>query len=100
MDRTSSAKTARFFDTSKCVRYWRSMSSKTKHKPKIGVFKFASCDGCQLSLLDAEDELLGVVAAVDIAYFPEATRTMLKGPYDIGFVEGSVTTHQDAQRIQ
>jgi len=76
------------------------MSSKAKHKPKIGVFKFASCDGCQLSLLDAEDEFLGVVAAVDIAYFPEATRTMLKGPYDIGFVEGSVTTHQDAQRIQ
>ena len=76
------------------------MSSKAKHKPKIGVFKFASCDGCQLSLLDAEDELLGVVAAVDIAYFPEATRTTVKGPYDIGFVEGSVTTHQDAQRIQ
>jgi coenzyme F420-reducing hydrogenase gamma subunit len=76
------------------------MSSKAKHKPKIGVFKFASCDGCQLSLLDAEDELMEIVAAVEIAYFPEASRTMLKGPYDIGFVEGSVTTHQDAQRIQ
>ena len=48
------------------------MSSKAKHKPKIGVFKFASCDGCQLSLLDAEDELMGIVAAVEIAYFPEA----------------------------
>jgi len=88
-------------------RYWRSMSSeskgkasKPKAKPKIGVFKFASCDGCQLSLLDAEDELLGVVGAVDIAYFPEATRTMLKGPYDIGLVEGSITTHHDAERIQ
>jgi len=76
------------------------MSSKARHKPKIGVFKFASCDGCQLSLLDAEDELLGVVGAVDIAYFPEASRTVVKGPYDIAFVEGSVTTHQDAQRIQ
>jgi coenzyme F420-reducing hydrogenase gamma subunit len=76
------------------------MSSKAKHKPKIAIFKFASCDGCQLSLLDAEDELLDVVGAVDIVYFPEATRTMLNGPYDIGFVEGSVTTHQDAQRIQ
>lgn len=76
------------------------MSSKSRRKPKIGVFKFASCDGCQLSLLDAEDELLGVVAAVDIAYFPEATRTMLRGPYDIALVEGSITTHQDAQRIQ
>ena len=69
-------------------------------KPKIAVFKFASCDGCQLSLLDAEDELLAVAGAVDIAYFPEASRAMLKGPYDIGLVEGSITTHHDAERIQ
>ena len=75
------------------------MSSK-KSKPKIAVFKFASCDGCQLSLLDAEDELLGVVGAVEIAYFPEASRAMLKGPYDIGLVEGSITTLHDAERIQ
>jgi coenzyme F420-reducing hydrogenase gamma subunit len=71
-----------------------------KDKPRIAVFKFASCDGCQLSLLDAEDELLGVAEAVDIVYFPEASRTMLKGPYDIGLVEGSITTHHDAGRIQ
>lgn len=76
------------------------MSSKAKHKPRIGVFKFASCDGCQLSLLDAEDELLGVARAVEIAYFPEASRAMSKGPYDIGLVEGSITTYSDAQRIQ
>jgi sulfhydrogenase subunit delta len=80
------------------------MSSKTKSeprpKPRIAVFKFASCDGCQLSLLDAEDELLAVVGAVEVAYFPEASRTMLKGPYDVGLVEGSITTHADAQRIQ
>ncbi len=76
------------------------MSSNGKRRPKIAVFKFASCDGCQLSLLDAEDELLSVAGAVDIVYFPEATRTMLKGPYDIGLVEGSITTHHDAERIQ
>ncbi len=69
-------------------------------KPKIAVFKFASCDGCQLSLLDAEDELIAVSEAVDIAYFPEASRRMLKGPYDIGLVEGSVTTPHDAERIR
>jgi len=69
-------------------------------KPKIAVFKFASCDGCQLSLLDAEDELLGVLGAVEIAYFPEASSAMGKPPYDIAFVEGSITTHHDAQRIQ
>ena len=76
------------------------MNSKARTKPRIAVFKFASCDGCQLSLLDAEDELLGVVAAVDLVYFPEASRTMLKGPYDIALVEGSITTLHDAERIQ
>ena len=75
------------------------MNSKTK-RPRIAVFKFASCDGCQLSLLDAEDELLKVAAAVEIAYFPEASRTMLKGPYDVGLVEGSIITHHDADKIQ
>lgn len=76
------------------------MSSDARRKPRLGVFKFASCDGCQLTLLDAEDDLLGVADAVDIAYFPEASRAMMKGPYDIGLVEGSITTHHDARRIQ
>jgi sulfhydrogenase subunit delta len=76
------------------------MSSDTKKKPRIGVFKFASCDGCQLTLLDVEEALLDIVAAVDLAYFPEASRNMTKGPYDIGLVEGSITTHHDAERIQ
>ena len=76
------------------------MNSKAWARPKIAVFKFASCDGCQLSLLDAEDDLLGVARAVDIVYFPEASRSILKGPYDLGLVEGSITTHHDAERIQ
>jgi coenzyme F420-reducing hydrogenase gamma subunit len=69
-------------------------------KPKLAVFKFASCDGCQLSLLDAEDELLAVAEAVEIAYFPEARTQELAGPYDVGLVEGSVTTQHDAERIK
>jgi len=69
-------------------------------KPKLAVWKFASCDGCPLSLLDCEDELLAVVGAVDIAYFLEATRTVLPGPYDVSLVEGSITTAHDAARIQ
>lgn len=76
------------------------MSSRTKRKPKVAVFKFASCDGCQLSLLDLEDELLAIAGEIELAYFPEATRAVLRGPYDIGLVEGSVTTHHDAERIQ
>ena len=69
-------------------------------KPKLAVWKFASCDGCQLSLLDCEDELLTVAGAIDIAYFPEATRTVMRGPYDLSLVEGSITTAHDAERIQ
>jgi len=69
-------------------------------KPKIAVYKFASCDGCQLSLLDAEDELLAVAGAVEIANFPEASRRVLPGPYDVGLVEGSITTPHDVERIR
>nr|MBN2276443.1 oxidoreductase [candidate division Zixibacteria bacterium] len=68
-------------------------------KPKIAVWKFASCDGCQLSLLECEEELLAISEAVIIAYFPEATRAIMKGPYDISLVEGSITTPHDAERI-
>jgi sulfhydrogenase subunit delta len=69
-------------------------------KLKLAVWKFASCDGCQLTLLDCEDALLAVAGAVEIAYFPEATRAVVKGPYDISLVEGSITTPHDATRIQ
>jgi sulfhydrogenase subunit delta len=69
-------------------------------KPKLAVWKFASCDGCQLSLLDCEDELLSVAGAVDIAHFLEASRATVKGPYDLSLVEGSITTPHDADRIR
>jgi sulfhydrogenase subunit delta len=70
------------------------------HRPKLAVWKFSSCDGCQLSLLDCEDELLAVAGQVEIAYFPEASRAAVKGPYDLSLVEGSITTPHDAERIQ
>ena len=69
-------------------------------RPKLAVWKFASCDGCQLSLLDCEDELLAVAGAVEIAHFPEATRAVVAGPYDLSLVEGSVTTPHDVERIK
>jgi sulfhydrogenase subunit delta len=70
------------------------------NRPKLAVWKFASCDGCQLSLLDCEDELLALAGEVEIAYFLEARRATVKGPYDLSLVEGSVTTEHDAERIQ
>ncbi len=68
-------------------------------RPTLAVWKFASCDGCQLSLLDCEDELLAVAGRIDIAYFPEASSRMLGGPYDLSLVEGSITTAHDVERI-
>jgi coenzyme F420-reducing hydrogenase gamma subunit len=71
-----------------------------KHKPKLAVWKFSSCDGCQLSILDCEEQLLSVAGEVDIAYFLEASSAVKKGPYDVSLVEGSITTAHDVQRIQ
>jgi coenzyme F420-reducing hydrogenase gamma subunit len=68
-------------------------------KPKLAVWKFASCDGCQLTLLDCEDELLGLAEQVHIAHFLEASSAVVEGPYDVSLVEGSITTEADIERI-
>jgi coenzyme F420-reducing hydrogenase gamma subunit len=68
-------------------------------RPSLAVWKFASCDGCQLSLLDCEDELLTLAEAVHIAHFTEMSRATVAGPYDVSLVEGSITTPSDAERI-
>ena len=69
-------------------------------RPTLAVWKFASCDGCQLSILDCEDELLTLAAEVDISYFLEASSAVVEGPYDLSIVEGSMTTAHDVQRIR
>ena len=68
-------------------------------RPKLAVWKFSSCDGCQLSVLDLEDELLSIPESVEVAYFLEATRATVEGPYDLSLVEGSITTAADVERI-
>ncbi|MEU1444220.1 oxidoreductase [Streptomyces mirabilis] len=82
----------------------------TDPRPTLAVWKFASCDGCQLTLLDCEDELLGLTERVRIDHFLEMTpvegaggeraRPDGRGPYDLSLVEGSITTAEDAERIQ
>jgi coenzyme F420-reducing hydrogenase gamma subunit len=69
-------------------------------RPTLAVWKLASCDGCQLTLLDCEDELLAIADAVDIAVFAEATTRVAPGPYDLSLVEGSIATAHDAERIR
>jgi coenzyme F420-reducing hydrogenase gamma subunit len=69
-------------------------------RARLAVWKFTSCDGCQLSLLDCEDEFLALTEKVQIAKFLEATSAEIKGPYDLSLVEGSITTASDAERIR
>jgi len=69
-------------------------------RPRLAVYKFSSCDGCQLQLLELEDELLALAGEIEIAYFLEARRQVLPGPYDIGLVEGSISTPAEEQLIR
>jgi sulfhydrogenase subunit delta len=69
-------------------------------KKRLAVWKFSSCDGCQLSLLDCEDELLAIAGELEIAYFLEATSNSVEGPYDVSLVEGSITTPHELDRIR
>jgi sulfhydrogenase subunit delta len=76
------------------------MATAVRRRPKLAVWKFSSCDGCQLSLLDCEDELLTLAEQIEIANFPEASRAVVRGPYDLSLVEGSISTPHDAERIR
>ncbi|HEX2883142.1 MAG TPA: oxidoreductase [Candidatus Limnocylindria bacterium] len=75
------------------------MTTATTALPRVGVVKFASCDGCQLTLLDLEDELLPILGRFDLVEFPEATSNRSHGPYDVLLVEGSVSTPEQLQEI-
>jgi len=68
--------------------------------PRVAVFKFASCDGCQLSILSLEEDLLLLAQRIDIAFFPEASSRLLEGPYDVAFVEGSISTPEHLEEIK
>jgi len=72
----------------------------TNGKPRLAVYKLSSCAGCQLQILNLEDVLLDIAGAVEIAHFPMASRQMLSGPYDIGFVEGAVTEPEEINKVK
>jgi sulfhydrogenase subunit delta len=71
-----------------------------RRRPRLAVWKFSSCDGCQLTLLACEEELLTLADRLEVAYFLEASSAVVEGPYDISLVEGSITTPEEAERIE
>jgi sulfhydrogenase subunit delta len=72
----------------------------TAARPRVAVFKMASCDGCQLQLLDAEEALLDLAGQIDIVNFAEATSHVEGGPYDVTLVEGSISTDEQIEQIK
>jgi sulfhydrogenase subunit delta len=68
-------------------------------RPRVGVVKLTSCDGCQLTILDLEDELLAITERFDIVDFPEASSARSAGPYDVLLVEGSISDPDQLDRI-
>jgi len=69
-------------------------------KPSVAVWKFTGCAGCQMEILRLEDELPSILEAVDIAYFMMAKRQYSSGPYDVSFIEGSVSTPREIEEIK
>jgi coenzyme F420-reducing hydrogenase gamma subunit len=69
-------------------------------RPKLAIWKLSSCDGCQLQLLDLEEQLLELSERVELCRFLEASRRTLPGPYDISLVEGAVSTPQQARQVK
>lgn len=69
-------------------------------RPRVGVYKLASCDGCQLTLLNCEDELLELAERVEFVHFAEAlSRPDDGGPLDLCFIEGSVSTEEQREQL-
>ena len=76
------------------------VASLTSEKKKLAVWKFSSCDGCQLSLLDCEDQLLAIAERLDVAFFAEASSAVLPPPYDLSLVEGSISSLEQQDLIR
>lgn len=76
------------------------MQSPPEPRPRLAVWKFSSCDGCQLTLLNCEDQLLELTDYIEISYFAEASSDLQPGPYDLSLIEGSIATPGDEQRIR
>ena len=69
-------------------------------KPRIAVHKFSSCDGCQLAFLNLGEDLLLLNDIVEIVHFAEAGMLDESARVDIAFIEGSISTNEDIQRIK
>jgi coenzyme F420-reducing hydrogenase gamma subunit len=67
-------------------------------KPRVAVFDFACCEGCQLQIVNLEEELLDLLGVADVVEWREAMSEQ-SHEYDIAIVEGSITRKEDEERL-
>lgn len=67
-------------------------------KPRVAVFDFTSCEGCQLQLANGEETLADFIESIEIVNFREISSS--KGEnYDIAFIEGAITRSDEISRL-
>ncbi|MGF1642741.1 MAG: sulfhydrogenase subunit delta [Thiotrichales bacterium] len=76
------------------------MALQLPQRPRIAVHKFSSCDGCQLAFLDLGEQLLQLAGLVEIVHFLEAGPSDAEAEVEIAFVEGSISTDEELERIR
>jgi len=68
-------------------------------KPKVAFFDFASCEGCQLQIINLEESILDLINIVDVVSFREAMKEHADN-YEIAFIEGSIVRPMDEERLK
>ncbi len=72
---------------------------RSPERPRVALFELASCAGCQLQILNCEDELVDLLQLVEFVYFKEAM-TETSDHYELALIEGSVTRESDEEKLR
>lgn len=68
-------------------------------KPKLAIFDFTCCEGCQLQIVNLEEEILNLISLVNPVEWREAMSEHI-GNYDIALIEGSITRPEDEEKLR
>jgi sulfhydrogenase subunit delta len=68
-------------------------------KPKIAIFDFACCEGCQLQIVNLEEGILDLLGVADVVEWREGMSEK-SDEYDIAIIEGSITRAEDEERLK
>ena len=68
-------------------------------KPRVAIFDFAGCEGCQLQIVNMEEEILDLISVVDVVEWREGMSEQ-SDEYDVAIIEGSITRPQDEEKLR